>query len=162
MINAIRGLIGILLAGSIVACHGRPAVMLPDGKTSIDLSINLLGDTKTLTVANAQGRASASIFAVADRWESNLYRTARGQLVVIEAGGEEAFFSLPKDGPPRSLEGELTSQRDTDSSMWSYLGRIDSRVFHQGPECIDLYGEGSSPYRKAYQAQDCPRFELRR
>lgn len=145
------------LAGLLVgSCSNGPVVPLAGGKVSVNVSWNLSASNWVVTVHNQFGSASDRIFAANDHRRSNIYLTQSGQLVVIEQGGGDAFFALPKYGPPEPLTEQRNKERDTDSAHWQYLGVIKGDVFRSDlAECIALLGEGRSPYRRAYQR---PRF----
>lgn len=94
------------------------------------------------------------MFAANDHQHSNMYLTPKNQLVVIEQGGADAFFTIPKKDAPESLEGGRYKERDIRSESWRFIGVIrDGKFFRsdESEECIALLGEGRSPYRKQYQ-----------
>ncbi|WP_164523871.1 hypothetical protein [Sphingomonas sp. ABOLH] len=139
-----------ILAGG---CSNGPVVPVADSKISVNVSSNFSGSEWIVTVRNQFGSASDTIFAVNDHRRSNIYLTPARQLVVIEQGGGDAFFALPDDSPPEALTERRERERDTESQRWRYLGVIKGDVFYPDlAECIALLGEGSSEYRRQYQA----------
>lgn len=146
---ACRFAIAGLAAGS---CSSGPIVSLVGGQVTVSVSPNFSGTELFVTVRNRHGKASGAIPLVNDHISSNIYLTPRSQLVVIEQGGDDVFFSLPKDARPEYLTGREAVRRDTDSDRWQYMGVIKGDVFYADtPECIALLGEGGSPYRRQYQ-----------
>lgn len=138
-----------LIAGS---CSGGPVVSLAGGQITVSLNPSFSGNELSVTVRNEYGSSSGAILLIADHIRSNLYQTPNNQLVVIEQGGDDAFFFLPKDGRPEYLTGQETVKRDTDSDRWHYLGVVKGHTFHTDiAECIALLGEGGSPFRRQYQ-----------
>ena len=148
-IAACRFALAGLAAGS---CSGGPTVSLTGGQITVSLNPSLSGNELFVTVHNKYGSSSGKIFWINDRIRSNIYLTPNNQLVVVEQGGEDAFFVLPENEKPRYLTEKETAERDSDSDRWQYLGVVKGDVFHTDiPECIALLGEGSSPYRRQYQ-----------
>lgn len=151
-IAACRFALAGLAAGS---CSGGPMVSLADGQITVSLNPSLSGNDLLVTVRNEHGSSSGKILLINDHIRSNIYQTPNNQLVVIEQGGGDAFFVLPKNEEPRYLPEKETAERDTDSDRWQYLGVVKGDVFHTDiPECIALLGVGSSPYRRQYQKRD--------
>lgn len=142
----------------LTACHEKEFQTLPDGVDAVN--VNLGSGKWTATIRNEHGEASDTMFAANDRQRSNIYLTPTNQLVIIEQGGDDVFFAIPKDGPPKALSGRKYAERDTRSDNWRYVGVIKDEVLippTQAPECIALLGEGRSPYRKQYQVPNfCP------
>jgi hypothetical protein len=129
--------------------------MLPDKETSVKIGSILSFDMRhwTVSVKNKYGRASDSYFAVNDNTRSNIYTTPSGQLVVIDKGGEDAFFLVPRNAAPVPLSGPQAKLRDKRSELWHYVGVIENDVLTHKAECIPLMGEGRSPYRKQFQSE---------
>lgn len=138
---------GLLMA--LVACSPRHFLTLPDGLNEVNVSGGW--DEWTVTVKNKYGSASSNMFAANDHQRSNIYITPHHQLVVIEQGGSDVFFDIPKNLPPEALDGDRRKGRDSKSEDWRYIGVIMNGTLRNIPECIALLGEGSSPYRKRYQ-----------
>ncbi|MFS0735816.1 hypothetical protein ABC347_02085 [Sphingomonas sp. 1P06PA] len=136
----------------VIGCSNSPVVELDDGNVLVTVDLNLQGSRWIVNVFNRYGRASDEIFAASDRRRSNLYLTPSNQLVVIEQGGESAFFALPAIGRPVALNEQRLKERDTASERWRFVGVIAGKSFvPDAVECIPLLGEGFSPYRRQYQ-----------
>lgn len=152
----IAGLSLILLAVAVLSlgmCQKREFVLLPDGLNSVNVRLHS-GKEWIVTVRNKDGSATDTMFAANDHQRSNIYLTPKHQLVVMEKGGSDVFFALHPDGAPEALSGNRYDERDTASDAWRYIGVIIGGKFftaNQSAECLDLLGEGKSPYRKRYQ-----------
>ena len=144
----------LTVLATVGGCSNGAYYSLPAGVTSVNVGLSLSGRQWKVSVRNQNGEASDTICAANDHRRSNLYLTPRKQLVIIEQGGGDVFFFLPENAPPESLSGARTTERDTESMKWRYIGVIKGDVLlspAQMPECIALLGEGNSPYRREYQ-----------
>jgi hypothetical protein len=139
----------VIIAFGLAACHSRVFQDLPDGVNSVNLS--LASGKWTVTVRNQYGSVSDTIFAANDHQRSNLYLTPNNQLVVIEQGGDDAFFKISGHAVPEVLNGNRYTERDVHSDDWRYIGVIRNDALTSSAECISLLGVGSSPYRKRFQ-----------
>lgn len=89
----------------------------------------------------------------------SLYLTHRRQLVAMGGGVYTEMVAIPPDSPPKSIA--LATRPRDNGDDWRYLGAVDRRDAHlaqlsfrsavQEAECLPLYGEGLSPYRKSHQ-----------
>lgn len=137
--------VGLLLAG----CSNGPVAHLPGEDLSVQVKWG--SEAWIVTVRNSAGSASGELGWANDKRRTNIYLTPSRQLVVIEQGGFAACFAVPRNGPPTALTGGMC---DEDSDRWRYVGVIEGKEFRTDvPECIPLLGEGSSPFRRAYQRE---------
>lgn len=86
---------------------------------------------------------------------ASLYLSLDDRLVVLGGGGSAEMFDLSRDTPPRWIPYDQRPKESGDD--WQYLGAVDGGVdeltFYPPsvqPECIPLYGAGSSPYRRSH------------
>lgn len=154
-----------LVAIAAASCDALPwmehTVRLPDGATTATFMIRAGGGYRTV-VRNDLGQAAfSSLPNGTSKRRASLYLTPEDWLVVIDAGGGDAFFDITRGRPPRVLRPSRQTDTDAWSSRWRYLGRVErtrgnNLAFypaHQKPECIELLGAGESPYRHPHQAE---------
>lgn len=165
----VRVVAGFLLLAT-GGCNSIPwleqAVRLPDGKTVARVMIRAGGEYRTV-VENEFGSASHSQLNPVDHGhrEANLYLTPENWLVVIDISGVDAIFDVASGRRPSEITYVRNLRSRTDSRKWRYLGQVSrgggNSLQYATPskkaECIALYGEGASPFRREYQAKShCP------
>ncbi|MET7244821.1 hypothetical protein ABZT49_15790 [Methylobacterium sp. EM32] len=92
----------------------------------------------------------------------NLYRTPEDWLVGIGGGGDAVMIDVVDKSGPRMLTDK--ERNKTDDEKWIFLGYASADGFISAsrlPECIELLGEGYTPYRKKYQNQHFCSFPLK-
>ena len=163
---------GTLAAGAIFALSGcflfQPAdavdIVLPFDGTAARIEVwgNTWSEGRFEVVVQTPSGTVRDVL-----WEdwgpaqrASLYLTPEDWLVVLGGGGVARMIDLSAGGAPRVVPSR--EQLRQKSELWTYLGVVDRviekrearlRFFDPStqPECIPLYGAGSSPYRIAFQ-----------
>jgi len=123
------GISGALLLLGLTGCNSLPwleqDVILPDGKTIARVMIRAGGEYR-VEVENALGSAFHSNLNPIDdgALAANLYLTPENWLVLIDVGGDDAFFDIAPGKPPRAITYMRGVRTRTDSRKWRYIGQV--------------------------------------
>lgn len=144
--------------------YPRPAdeVVVPLHANGAEVHIQVWGNTTgdgryEVVVTTKSGSAQHELWK---NWgparRASLYLSLDDRLVVLGGGGSAEMFDLTRDTPPRWIPYEHRPKESGDD--WRYVGAVDADadklIFYPPsvqPECIPLYGAGSSPYRRSHQ-----------
>jgi len=83
----------------------------------------------------------------------NLYRTSENWLVGIGGAGEVVVIDVRSVSGSRLVTNSEINQ--TEDEHWTFLGHARGNEWFSASdylECVELFGTGSFPYRKQYQA----------
>jgi hypothetical protein len=155
-------LIVLLSLSSCVFVAPADEVRVPVSVEGVEVRVQVWGNTSSegrfeLVVSTPEGRERRVLWkdwGPAQR--VSLYLTPQRALVALGGGGGAEMISVKAGSAPRWVPYPQRPKENGED--WKYLGAVDRSVRRlvyyapaDQPECIPLYGAGSSPYRRDHQ-----------